>query len=278
MVSNDVCGVVVVNSKMSGTPDLTLIFSNPGLIEDCSFHPCVRYVRFEREQVVSFVPPDGLFQLMTYRVVDRAPATPLYCRPTLTWREGSARASFVLGTKPMATRGGVVRNNTGGISSGGGGGGGGVAGAGSDGSPMPEDIRLEISFPACVQTVDLVSDVGTVSVDPATNVSARTPEPPSKRRLTHPFPPPPSSPQALTWIVGRYPSSKTPELSGTLHLAPGVTGTPLESPSATLHFKVEGTSVSGIAIRDLLLGTTEKYKFFKGLRTSMKTGRFQVRC
>ncbi len=253
MVSNDVRGVVVVNSKMSGTPDLTLIFSNPGLIEDCSFHPCVRYVRFEREQVVSFVPPDGLFQLMTYRVVDRAPATPLYCRPTLTWREGSARASFVLGTKPMATRGGVVRNNTGGISSsgGGGGGGGGVAGAG-DGSPMPEDIRLEISFPACIQTVDLVSDVGTVTVDPSTN--------------------------ALTWLVGRYPRDKTPELSGTLHLAPGASGAPLESPSAVLHFKVEGTSVSGIAIRDLLLGATEKYKFFKGLRVSMKTGRFQVRC
>ena len=78
--------------------------------------------------------------------------------------------------------------------------------------------------------------------------------------------------------MGRYPRDKTPELTGTLHFAPGVTGTPLETPSAVLHYKVEGTTVSGIAIRDLQLGATEKYKFFKGLKVGMRTGRFQVRC
>jgi AP-3 complex subunit mu len=36
---------------MSGTPDLTLIFTTPGVIEDASFHPCVRLARWEREQV-----------------------------------------------------------------------------------------------------------------------------------------------------------------------------------------------------------------------------------
>ena len=65
VVSNDVRGTVTCASAMSGTPDLTLIFANPAIIEDCSFHPCVRYARFEREQVVSFVPPDGAFQLMS---------------------------------------------------------------------------------------------------------------------------------------------------------------------------------------------------------------------
>lgn len=55
---------------------LQLIFANPAIIEDCSFHPCVRYARFEREQVVSFVPPDGAFQLMSVRVALRAPLVP----------------------------------------------------------------------------------------------------------------------------------------------------------------------------------------------------------
>jgi len=176
VVSNDVRGVVMCNSKMSGTPDLTLMFVNPHIIEDCSFHPCVRYGRYEREQVVSFVPPDGLFQLMTYRVVDKVPALPIYCRPTLTWREGCARASFLLGTKAAGRggggTGGIVRNSTGGISSGGGGGAAGGASAGSFDGPNIEDIVLDISFPACIRTVDLSSDVGSVSVDPITNVSS----------------------------------------------------------------------------------------------------------
>ena len=104
---DDVRGTVTCASAMSGTPDLTLIFANPAIIEDCSFHPCVRYARFEREQVVSFVPPDGAFTLMSYRVVDRNPQAPIYCRSDLKYREGGGRLSFVIGAKPMASRGGV---------------------------------------------------------------------------------------------------------------------------------------------------------------------------
>ena len=261
MVANDVRGVVLANCRLSGTPDLTLLFANPALIEDCSFHPCVRYSRFENERVVSFVPPDGAFQLMTYRVVDRVPNMPVYCRPTLAWRDGSARASFLLATKPQGRKGGgsaggAVRNSTGGISSissssAGGGGGGGGAGGAPEG-PAIEDIVLHIVFPAAVRTVDLTSDCGSVTIDPATN--------------------------ALTWTVGRYPGGgKQPELTGTLHLAPGSPSPPLESPHATMSFRVEGSTVSGIGVKDLLL-TGEKYKFFKALKMGTKSGRFQVRC
>jgi AP-3 complex subunit mu len=64
IISSEVSGVIACNSRLSGVPDLLLNFSNPGLIDDCSFHPCVRYSRFERDKVVSFVPPDGQFELM----------------------------------------------------------------------------------------------------------------------------------------------------------------------------------------------------------------------
>jgi AP-3 complex subunit mu len=182
---------------MSGTPDLTLLFGNPALIEDCSFHPCVRYNRYENERVVSFVPPDGTFQLMTYRVVDRVPNMPVYCRPTLTWRDSSARASFLLATKPLGRKsamgsGGVTRNSTGGISGGGGamsgGGGGGGAGAAVEG-PAIEEIVLNIAFPSCVRTVDLTSDVGVVTIDPSTNVRRGGPTHPGLL-LFSPSPPP----------------------------------------------------------------------------------------
>ena len=32
-------------------PDLTLSFVNPKVLDDCSFHPCVRYKKFESERI-----------------------------------------------------------------------------------------------------------------------------------------------------------------------------------------------------------------------------------
>lgn len=77
------------------------------------------------------------------------------------------------------------------------------------------------------------------------------------------------------WNIGRMPRDKAPELSGTLHLAPGAPA-PLESVSATVQFTVAGTTVSGLTVKDLVLHT-EKYKFFKGVRSVLRAGRFQVR-
>jgi len=64
VVSSEVSGIIHVNSRLSGIPDLILAFVDPDVIDDCSFHPCVRYNRYERDKTVSFVPPDGTFELM----------------------------------------------------------------------------------------------------------------------------------------------------------------------------------------------------------------------
>lgn len=69
MVSGLIAGRIEAVCQLSGMPDLTLIFSNPRIIDDCSFHHCVRYMRWEQERVISFVPPDGPFTLMKYRFV-----------------------------------------------------------------------------------------------------------------------------------------------------------------------------------------------------------------
>jgi AP-3 complex subunit mu len=65
IISSEVSGSIAANSRLSGVPDLALTFSNPDLIDDCSFHPCVRYNRFDRDKVVSFVPPDGKVMIIT---------------------------------------------------------------------------------------------------------------------------------------------------------------------------------------------------------------------
>ena len=36
-------------------------------LEDVKFHQCVRLSRFENDRTISFIPPDGEFELMSYR-------------------------------------------------------------------------------------------------------------------------------------------------------------------------------------------------------------------
>jgi AP-3 complex subunit mu len=88
MVSVDVSGSIQANSRLSGVPDLMLQFSDPSVLDDCSFHPCVRYARYDRDKVVSFVPPDGQFELMRYRVnlPSSAPIVPpCFCQPQMSF-------------------------------------------------------------------------------------------------------------------------------------------------------------------------------------------------
>jgi len=82
MVS-EVSGSIECNCHMTGMPDLNLEFTNPSVIDDCSFHPCVRYNRYEKNKIVSFVPPDGNFQLMRYSVTANTDPVvlPCYCQP-----------------------------------------------------------------------------------------------------------------------------------------------------------------------------------------------------
>lgn len=49
-------------------------------MEDVKFHQCVRLARFENDRTISFIPPDGEFELMSYRL-----STPV--KP-LVWVEG----------------------------------------------------------------------------------------------------------------------------------------------------------------------------------------------
>src|SRR5690606_10274269 len=82
----EVVGRVIVNCRLSGMPDLLLQFRDPSIIEDCSFHPCVRYAKFEQDRSISFIPPDGEFELLTYRVSNIS-QLPIYCRPQLSFYE-----------------------------------------------------------------------------------------------------------------------------------------------------------------------------------------------
>lgn len=64
----DVVGRLVMKACLSGMPDVKLGLNDK--LEDVVFHPCVNLGRYAVERVVSFVPPDGEFELMRYRVAE----------------------------------------------------------------------------------------------------------------------------------------------------------------------------------------------------------------
>ena len=67
-MSAEITGWIDAAIKLTGMPDLCLNFINPRVLDDVSFHPCVRYKKWEQEKVLSFVPPDGNFRLISYHL------------------------------------------------------------------------------------------------------------------------------------------------------------------------------------------------------------------
>ncbi len=37
-------------------------------IDDMKFHQCVKLPKFDKERSITFIPPDGPFELMSYRI------------------------------------------------------------------------------------------------------------------------------------------------------------------------------------------------------------------
>lgn len=136
----EIQGRVECNSRLSGMPDLTLSFINPRLMDDVSFHPCVRFKRWEAERVISFVPPDGFFKLLSYQIGSQHMVSlPIYVTPSFTFAEGTGKFTIKLG--PKQTMGKTV-----------------------------EDVKLTIPMPKCVTNVNPTCTFGMPSYDPVNRV------------------------------------------------------------------------------------------------------------
>lgn len=90
-------------------PDLTLSFMNPRLFDDVSFHPCVRFKRWESERMLSFVPPDGNFRLMSYHIGSQSVvAIPIYVRHSLIFKPGEQQGKLDITVGPKTTLGRTI--------------------------------------------------------------------------------------------------------------------------------------------------------------------------
>lgn len=95
-------GDIKCNCRLSGMPDLTLSFTRPSVLDDCSLHRCVRINRFQRERVVSFVPPDGNFKLLSYKTVGGD--VPVNVKPTINFKPGSGHVHITVCPRGNVTK------------------------------------------------------------------------------------------------------------------------------------------------------------------------------
>ncbi|MED6121559.1 AP-3 complex subunit mu, variant 3 [Stylosanthes scabra] len=128
----EVYGEVQVNSHITGLPDLTLSFTNPSILDQVRFHPCVRFRPWESHQILSFVPPDGQFKLMSYRV-RKLKNTPIYVKPQLTSDGGTCRLNVMVGSR-------------------------------NDHGKTIDSVTVEFQLPSCILSADFTSNHGTVNI------------------------------------------------------------------------------------------------------------------
>jgi len=110
VLHSEIMGTVKMKSYLSGMPELKLglndkiLMQNRGRtrgksveMDDIRFHQCVRLSRFESNRTISFIPPDGPFDFMQYRLTTKV-------RP-LIWIEAqveshkSSRVEFLVKAK-----------------------------------------------------------------------------------------------------------------------------------------------------------------------------------
>lgn len=80
---SEIIGTVTMMSKLSGMPEMQLGLNDRLVVvndnnshqpdksvdlDGVKFHQCVRLSRFESNRSISFIPPDGEFELMSYRI------------------------------------------------------------------------------------------------------------------------------------------------------------------------------------------------------------------
>lgn len=132
LVKCEIYGEIQVNSNLPGLPDLTLSFANTNILDDVRFHPCVRFRPWESDQILSFVPPDGQFKLMSYRV-KQLKNTPIYIKPQLISEGGTCRVNVLVG----------IRNDPG---------------------KQVDDITIKFQLPSHVTSSDLTTNYGAVII------------------------------------------------------------------------------------------------------------------
>ncbi len=82
MLQADLNGTVVMKALLSGMPECRIALNDKIALQkegkvgrtavdldDLHFHQCVRLTTFDAERIITFIPPDGDFELLTYDIL-----------------------------------------------------------------------------------------------------------------------------------------------------------------------------------------------------------------
>ncbi|PWN94243.1 putative clathrin assembly protein AP47 [Acaromyces ingoldii] len=122
VVRSEILGAVKMKCYLSGMPELRLglndkvMFESTGRaargkaieMEDVKFHQCVRLSRFENDRTISFIPPDGEFELMSYRLSTQV--KPLIWAEAIIERHEGSRIEFMVKCKAQFKRRSTANN------------------------------------------------------------------------------------------------------------------------------------------------------------------------
>lgn len=249
-------GAVKVNCRLSGSPDITMFVRSNAEMDDVAFHHSVRVARYQESGALSFIPPDGPFNLMTFTIRDtRALSLPVDVQARIDRDKTAGTASvsvtllarFAPASPPTASSasgtGSMVLASV-------------MNAAGGKGlnlydqDALMDDVSVCIPFGLGVSGASLSANTGTVQFDSSTGM--------------------------CTWNVGIVSRGKTPSLLGNITLDRGFSGRTV-NPSALVKFRIPSYSVSGVSVESLELGNSETYRYYKGLRCITKAGTYEVR-
>ena len=82
VIKSEILGTLFMKCYLNGMPELKLGLNDKTLfklsgrktrsklvsLDDIKFHQCIRLAKFENERVITFIPPDGDCNLITYRI------------------------------------------------------------------------------------------------------------------------------------------------------------------------------------------------------------------
>jgi len=122
VVRSEILGAIKMKCYLSGMPELRLglndkvMFESTGRtsrgkaieMEDVKFHQCVRLSRFENDRTISFIPPDGEFELMSYRL--SAPVKPLIWVEAQVESHKGSRVEYMVKVKAQFKRRSTANN------------------------------------------------------------------------------------------------------------------------------------------------------------------------
>lgn len=122
VLRSEILGAVKMKCYLSGMPELRLglndkaMFETTGRatrgksveMEDVKFHQCVRLSRFENDRTISFIPPDGEFELMSYRL--NTQVKPLIWVECLVESHSGSRIEYMLKARAQFKRRSTANN------------------------------------------------------------------------------------------------------------------------------------------------------------------------